>query len=239
MGFIELFAGWGIKLLKRIFCSSWQMEFSAALVLVLTMLCGMSAAAETGRVSDADMIRLKRGEILLQTIHEDKPGGAARVTALFDSSAAAVWDVIGYCRYTFIYMRGLELCEMVSGDQYQMVMHHRLRNSWYAPTLDFSFSASRDDGGSGSAHLVEGNLKVMQGRWKLLPLADNAGLMVIHEIRIQPDIPAPKWLVRHSLRNDLPSMLACIRGLANASGDSELASVDLLRCPGDISSLSN
>ena len=229
-----------INLKGRVLGSNRMMGSFGALVLLLTLVSGLSSAiADTRDVSDADMTRLKRGEIVLQTIHEEKPGGAARVTALFDSSAAAVWDIIGYCRYAFIYMRGLEFCEMVSGDQFQMTMHHRLRNSWYAPTLDFIFAASRDADNNGTAHLVEGNLKAMQGHWMLYPLADSAGLMVVHEVRIQPDIPAPKWLVRRSLRKDLPDMLTCIRGLANASGDSELVNADLLRCPGDISSLSN
>ena len=229
-----------VNLMRRVLGLNRIMGSLGALVLMLTMVPGLSSAvADTKSISDADMIRLKRGEIVLQTIHEEKLGGAARVTALFDSSAAAVWDIIGYCRYTFVYMRGLEFCEMVSGDQFQMTMHHRLRNSWYAPTLDFIFAASRDADGNGTAHLVEGNLKVMQGHWMLYPLADSAGLMVVHEVRIQPDIPAPKWLVRRSLRNDLPDMLACIRGLAKASGDSDLVNSDLLRCPGDISSLSN
>jgi len=40
--------------------------------------------------------------------------------------------------------------------------------------------------------------------------------------------------VRRSLRRDLPEMLACIRGLAKASGDNRRIALDLKRCPGDI-----
>ena len=42
-------------------------------------------------------------------------------------------------------------------------------------------------------------------------------------------------LVRRSLRKDLPDMLACIRGLANASVDKHRIVTDLKRCPGDTS----
>lgn len=208
-------------------------------LLTLVMAAGMqlSEAAPSG-LSDDDMTRLLHGEILLQTIHADKPGGAARVTALFHSNAAAVWDIIGYCKYEFIYVRGLKECEMLKGDQFQMTMHHRLRNSWYTPTLDFTFEASREPGGNGQAHLVGGNLKVLEGRWNLFPFMDDNNVIVVHEIRIQPSIPAPKWLVRRSLRNDLPGMLACIRGLAGASGDTGSIKDDLKSCPGDISGLS-
>ena len=63
-------------------------------------------------------------------------------------------------------------------------------------------------------------------------LGDDKGVIVIHEIRVQPRIPVPRWLVRRSLRKDLPDMLACIRGLAKASGDDRRIADDLNRCPG-------
>ena len=73
--------------------------------LTLVMAAGMQLSeAAPSDLSDDDMTRLMHGEILLQTIHADKSGGAARVTALFHSNADAVWDIIGYCKYEFIYI---------------------------------------------------------------------------------------------------------------------------------------
>ena len=208
-------------------------------LLILIVVTGTRVCvAASSDLNDDDVARLQRGEILLQTIHADKSGGAARVTALFHSNADSVWDVIGYCKYEFIYVRGLKECEMLKGDQFQMTMHHRLRNSWYTPTLDFTFEARREPGGNGQAHLVDGDLKVLEGQWKLIPLADKNHVIVVHEIRIQPKIPAPKWLVRRSLRKDLPGMLACIRGLARASGNQRHTEDDLEQCPGEISGVS-
>ena len=208
-------------------------------LLILIVVTGTQVCvAASSDLNDDDVARLKRGEILLQTIHADKSGGAARVTALFHSNADSVWDVIGYCKYEFIYVRGLKECEMLKGDQFQMTMHHRLRNSWYTPTLDFTFEARREPGGNGQAHLVDGDLKVLEGQWKLIPLADKNHVIVVHEIRIQPKIPAPKWLERRRLRKDLPGMLACIRGLARASGNQRHIEDDLEQCPGEISGVS-
>jgi len=216
-----------------------------ASLFLFFMLSGSTSGAGSALPAPADgeggydMARLRSGEILLQTLYSDEPGAAARVTALFHSSADVVWDVIGYCKYERIYIRGLRLCEVLNPGLSRMVMHHRIRNSWYTPMLDFTFEASRKPDDSGEARLVGGNLKVLQGQWRLLPLADGNELIVIHEIRIQPRTPAPRWLVRRSLRRDLPDMLACIRGLAKASGDRRLIAVDLERCPGDVSSLAS
>ncbi len=213
--------------------------FQALVLLVLMTLVGMrSSEAASIQWGDDEMARLKRGEILLQTIQDEKPGTAARVTALFHTNAQAIWDIIGYCKYEFVYMRGLKLCEMLEGDQFHMTMRHRLRSSWYTPTLDFTFEAVREPGGDGEAHLIGGDLKVLEGRWKFSPLADDNNVIVVHEIRIQPKLPAPQWLVRRNLQRDLPAMMACIRGLARASGDPGHIERDLKQCPGDISGVS-
>lgn len=214
----------------------WKMPRVVIALLVFFVSTGTgstgTASAEQG---DYDLPRLRNGEVLLQTMHNDKPGGAARVTALFYATAEAIWNVIGYCEYELIYIRGLKLCEVLNSGKNELLMRHRLRSSWYTPTLDFTFEASRKPGNLGEAHLVEGNLKVLQAQWRIIPLADIDGVIVIHEIRIQPRTPAPRWLVRRSLRKDLPDMLACIRGLANASGDDRRIRADLKRCPGDVS----
>jgi hypothetical protein len=118
------------------------------------------------------------------------------------------------------------------------MIRHRIRNSWYTPTLDFTFEANREPGGNGQARLIDGNLRVLEGEWKLFPLTDDNSIIVVHEIRIQTRIPVPKWLVRRTLKKDLPAMLACIRGLARASGGKIHIENDLKQCPGDISELS-
>lgn len=205
------------------------------LILIISTRLSVAVSIDLG---DDDMDRLKRGEILLQTMHSEKPGAAARVTALFHGNADSVWDIIGFCKYEFIYVRGLKECEMLEGDQFQMTMHHRIRNSWYTPTLDFIFKAMREPGGDGYTQLLEGDLKVFEGQWEFFPLRDDNAVIVVHQLRVQPKIPAPKWLVRRSLHHDLPDMLACIRGLAGASGDKIHIEDDLDRCPGKISELS-
>lgn len=70
-----------------------------------------------------------------------------------------------------------------------------------------------------------------------LVLAGSDNSIVIHEVRIQPGFLAPRWLIRRSLRKDLPNMLACIRGLAKASADQQSVLADLKQCPGDITAI--
>lgn len=209
-----------------------------AILILITLISTRYCQATSINLSDDELARLTRGEILLQVVQDEEPGAAARVTALFHTNSQAIWDIIGYCKYEFIYMRGLKLCEMLDGDQFHMTMRHRIRNSWYTPTLDFTFEANREPGGDGQAHLIDGDLKILEGRWKLSPIANENSVIVVHEIRIQPKLPTPEWLVRRNLQRDLPAMMACIRGLARASGDNGQIEGDLKRCPGEISGVS-
>jgi hypothetical protein len=203
-------------------------------ILALVVLTG---AVQAISPTDDELKRLEQGEILTQTIHSQKSGGAARVTALFHASAEDIWNVIGYCENEFVYVRGLEVCEvLVPGLQY-IKKHQRVKNNWYTPTIDYVFEARRNSPMHGDFNLVEGNLKVMQGQWLFQPLDGGAGLVVSHDIRIRSRFPAPRWLVRRVLKNDLPDMLACVRGMADASSTAARLATDLARCPGDTSGL--
>ena|GEM_PF-1314099 len=209
-----------------------------AILVLMTLVSTRFSQAASINLSNDESARLTRGEILLQIVQGEKPGAAARVTALFHTNSQAIWDIIGYCKYEFIYMRGLKFCEMLDGNQFRMTMRHRIRNSWYTPTLDFTFEAHREPGGDGQARLIDGDLKILEGHWKFSPVTNENRVIVVHEIRIQPKLPAPEWLVRRNLQRDLPDMMACIRGLAEASGDNGQIEGDLKRCPGEISGVS-
>ena len=207
----------------------------AGIVFLFVYLAGTQASlAEPDGSQDAELTRLMRGEILVQTVHEEKSGGAAKVSAVFHSSMNTIWNVVGYCRHEFVYVRGLEYCEVLDSGTTFVKKHHRVNNNWYTPTIDFIFDASRHSPDHGEFRLVEGNLKVMEGQWDFKELADSDAILVTHEIRVRSWFPAPRWLVRRVLKKDLPDMLACVRGLAEASGDTRLLSDDLSRCPGDL-----
>ena len=216
--------------------TTWR-KYRGIMAMVLAVVGMQSQALAVGQWDAVSLERLKAGEVVVETLHKDQPGGAARVSAIFYGDSAALWEVIGDCRYEMIYIRGLLDCEVLQSDNSHMVVHHRMHISRCAPILDFSFTADRTEDGKGVANLVDGNLKVLESSWEVIPLEGSDASIVSHEIRIQPDFLAPGGLIRRSLSRDLPDMLACIRGLANASADQQSVLADLQRCPGDVTAL--
>lgn len=225
----KIIAGAGLPI------AGMSLFFRTLAMLALSAIASTQIATAGSTEATDDMSRLQRGEILAETILAEETGGAARVIALFYSDVDTIWNTIGYCKNEFIYVRGLESCGVLIPGLQFIRKKHRVNNNWYTPTLDFTFEASRTSPTHGEFHLVEGDLKAMEGQWIFRPLPGNGGIVVTHEIRIKPKIPAPRWLVRRVLKKDLPDMLACIRGLAQASGDDKLLADDLARCPGDTS----
>jgi hypothetical protein len=82
------------------------------------------------------------------------------------------------------------------------------------------------------SRLVEGKLDAFDAHWSFKDV-EGEGVLVEYAIHIKPAGPSPRLLVRHYLRRRLPDLVACLRGLSQASGSAAQARADLGRCPGD------
>jgi hypothetical protein len=174
------------------------------------------------------MDRLGNGEILLLDTRKDEAGDTVRVQAIFHAPAEAAWDIIFSCEHKFTYVNGLKKCEVVEDAGDRVLIHQVVKTSWLAPTLDFVYESLREPYNRIHFQLVEGNLKAMEGAWKFTEIAD--GLLVDYEIRVQPAIPVPGFIVNNDIRKGMPDLIACIRGLSGGSGSAEREKGDLERC---------
>jgi hypothetical protein len=64
---------------------------------------------------------------------------------------------------------------------------------------------------------VSGPIAVMQGTWWLLP-RDGGQILLVYELALDPGMPIPRFLVRATLKRDLPKVLAAVRERAEAAG---------------------
>ena len=178
----------------------------------------------------ATLERLANGEILLLDAGTDKAGGSARVQAIIKAPAKAVWDVVFSCERKFTFVIGLKKCEVIEIVGDRVLVHQVVKRSWATPTLDFVYESLREPFRATRFQLVEGNMKAMEGAWTFTETT--GGLLVDYEIRVQPAIPVPAFVVSNDIRKGMPDMIACIRGLAGGSGSTEQSKGDLERCVG-------
>ena len=178
--------------------------------------------------------RLASGEVVTQATRSDEAGGAARMQILVQAPARAGWGVIVSCELAVTFVDGLQACEVLEQSGDRALVHQVVKQGWLIPTYDFVFESTRQPYRSIEFRLVEGNLKLMQGRWAFDEGAD--GTLVDYEVQIQPGAAVPRFLVRRSISRGMPDLLACIRGLASGSGSPEQARLDLDSCPGPTAS---
>lgn len=157
-------------------------------------------------------------------------GGAVRAQVIVNAPADAVWRVISSCHDAMQYVRGMEACEVLVDEPDRALTHHVVDPGWLVPTMDYQFETRRQPYRRMDFELTDGNLERMDGYWRFLPL--ETGVLVEHEVRIRPKSPAPRWLIRRKLKQDLPAMMTCIRGLAEATQTTPADPDDLASCQG-------
>ncbi len=200
------------------------------LTLVFSMLAPCSPALSW--VPDAgELEALQAGEAVVEFTQTAESGGAARVSVLMHTSAAALWEVLLSCERSFDYVDGLQACEVLEGGLEHSLVRQSVKKHWLLPRLDYVIAFDRVPFTSIEFHKVEGDLKLLEGRWSFREMGPGQGLMVTHEIRVQPSFPVPRWLVRRSIARDVPDMLLCLRALASGSADASQAAADAALCP--------
>lgn len=178
--------------------------------LVLSLL--VFQAGEAAAMNPETMQRLRAGEILLEDARTDESGGSARVRLLIRAPAQQLWGVFMSCEYAFIFVDGLEICEVIEESADYVQTRQVVDKGWLVPELDYVFETRRTPFTRMEFKLLRGNLRTLEGYWHLQVIPE--GVIVTHEIRIRPAMPAPRWLVRRTIKKDMPGLMACIRGLA-------------------------
>jgi hypothetical protein len=202
-------------------------------LLSLLVLCfSLEASAREVQLPDPETLqRLKAGEVILETTRTDESGAAAKIVFFIQAPVEAIWDVIYSCENAFIFLEGLKLCEVLEQTSDYTITRQVVKKGLLIPTQDYSFRTVQEPFRHAEFRLVEGNLKVMEGSWDFIAMPD--GAVVLHEIRIKPAVPAPRFIVRQLMRKGMPEMVACMRGLADGSVNADMKIRDLKMCPGN------
>jgi hypothetical protein len=215
-------------------CRSKSVSLCLACLAVLCFIGAFSPAlAREAQMPDpATLQRLQSGEITVETTRSDESGGSARFAIYIQAPVEDIWAIIFSCENAFIFLDGLKVCEVLHDDGTETLTRQVVKKSWLIPTQDYTFRTLRQPYKYAEFKRVEGKPRVMEGSWEFVVMP--YGVVITHEIRIQPSMPVPRFIVRHLMRNSMPEMLACMRGLAGGSPDAEYAARDLRDCPGKI-----
>lgn len=204
------------------------------LALLLWSVSASRSLADAPGLDPASLQRLTSGEVLVRNVRTSESGGSVQVRALMHLDVETLWTYIASCEAVFEYIAGMRECELLEVHNEPGADVSKVRQvvdkGWLIPTMEYTIEVRREAFTRVDFRLLEGNLKTIQGKWRFTELEEGRGLLVTHEIQVQPSFPVPRWIIRRNMRRDLPNMLACLRGLTGGSSDL-LQDADLARCP--------
>jgi len=212
--------------------SAKQLAVRSLAMSVLILIALPLSANDAPLAPDSEVMdRLLAGEVVMESRESGKDGAMASAYVLISSPVTDIWEVIISCEAAYLFLNGLEDCEVLEDRGDYALTRQVVDKGWLMPQLEFTFETRRQPFTLMESSLVSGNLKVLTGRWDFLPIA--GGTLVYHALTLKTSLPVPRWLIRRNLRRDFPDMMRCIRQISESrtTGDPSVQAAST--CPGN------
>ena len=153
-----------------------------------------------------------KGEVVIR-VDQSEGVQKRRVQAaiLIKGLAHQIWKVMTDCDGAPEFVPGLRSCRVLQHDHQSEVIEHRVKFSWFLPTVTYVFRAEYQEFSRIDFKKVGGELKELEGTWILEPYNHRQETYVIYSVYLDPGFFVPQWLVRQILRGDLPGLLTALR----------------------------
>jgi ribosome-associated toxin RatA of RatAB toxin-antitoxin module len=157
-------------------------------------------------------LELKKGEILVKTRQSDgQSKGWVEAMILIDAPPETLWPIMTDCDEAPTFVPGLKDCEVLESGQTWDIIRHDVKWIWFLPKFTYVFRADYEKHKRIYFSRIRGDLREMKGTWHLDPLEHGNQTVLRYEVYLDPGLIVPKWLVRQSLKKNLPALLASLR----------------------------
>lgn len=166
-------------------------------------------------LSPEDRQRLEAGEPVVIAAGDGE--GWIRAAVAVEAAPESVWAVMVDCPRAPEFVPGLKSCRVLETEGDEALIEHRARPFALLPEMTYVFRERREPLRAVHFERVSGSLKAMAGRWDLQP-REPGGTLVWYTVSLDPGFLVPDWLVRRSLRNQLPELLAALERRVEEGG---------------------
>lgn len=186
----------------------------AATVAVLgALLVGpLRAAAPEADLSWLDHATLDRREV--QVLAEATEHGVVHMRFAVKVSAplTRLWDVLKDCPASAEYTPNIVSCRSLEplDDGRAELFSQTIKIAFFLPSFEHIFRLDYDPYSHIGVHRVSGPIDVLDGDWWLVPQADGT-ILLVNELALDIGLPVPRFLVRATMRREVPKMLLGIR----------------------------
>ena len=204
------------------------MQLALSVMLCFVLLAAAHAAqANVGAFSVAewtpsasDLKKLERGEVLMYSdLDHDADKGDVRAVVIVKASAEEVFRTMTSCDRAMRFVPRLKLCKVIEtapDGSWQTVEHEVDANS-YLPRARYVFRADYERFDKIRCTEVSGDFRENRGLWTFRPLkADSTATLVTYTVHVVPRFYAPRWMIRSSLKRELPVLMAAFRDVTQS-----------------------
>ncbi len=197
--------------------ASQRQRWRATLVALAT-LAGAQAAAQPD-LSWIDRDAVASGEIIVNTDRGDRPLTVlVRIAAEIDAPAAAIWKILTACEIAPEYVPNVVSCkklEELDGGRADLFVQ-TIKPIFFLPTFEHVFRLDYTPYTRIDVHRVSGPIAHMEGSWWLVP-QESGSILLVYDVAVDPGLPIPRFLVRATMKRDLPKIVEAVRERAEAS----------------------
>jgi hypothetical protein len=181
--------------------------------------CGMPSAFAQPDLGWIDHAAVAAGEVLVYAERSDRPLTVeVKIAAEIDAPAPAIWEVLKACEIAPEYVPNVVSCrklEELDGGRADLFVQ-TVKPIFFLPTFEHVFRLDYTPYARIDVNRVSGPIAHMQGSWWLLP-QENGHTLLLYELALDPGLPIPRFLVRATLKRDLPKVVNAVRERAEAA----------------------
>ena len=162
-----------------------------------------------------DHALLDRGEVQVHPDPIEHGVVHMRFAVKVAAPVRALWDVLKDCPRSAEYTPNIVSCRSLEilDDGRAELFTQTIKIAFFVPAFEHVFRLSYDPYTHIGVHRVSGPIDVLDGNWWLVPEVSGSVLLV-NELAIDIGLPIPRFLVRATMRREVPKMLTGIRDRA-------------------------
>lgn len=193
----------------------------ATLLLAQALLIPSYGSGADWTLSEAELARLRAGAVLVSAdAAGDSAPGDVRAAIQVKASAEWVFRTLTDCSQAMQFVPHLKLCTVLESapDGSFQVVEQRIDYGWLMPNAYYVFKAEYEPYTRIRYTHVRGDFRENRGLWEFRPTADDSATIVTYRVHVVPRFYVPRWMMRSTLKRDLPALMQGLRDHAEAAG---------------------
>ena len=194
----------------------WRAQLVAAALALSSAVCAGAAEPDLAWI-DHEAVAAR--EIIVNAERGDRPlTVVVRIAAAVDAPPAAIWQILTACEIAPEYVPNVVSCKKVEelDDGRADLFVQTIKPIFFLPAFEHVFRLDYTPYSRIDVHRVSGPIEHMEGSWWLLP-QDDGRILLVYQVAVDPGLPIPRFLVRATMKRDLPKIMMAVRERAEAA----------------------